>query len=48
MYKNVIDFCVLILYVDNCDSAFFWIYVFFHQLDSEGLWALYVSMLHKQ
>lgn len=38
---------LLVFYLDNNDNTFFWIYMFFHQLDYEGHWALYVSVLHK-
>lgn len=38
----------MIFYVDSHDKAFFCIYVYFHQLDYESLWALYVYMLCRQ
>ena len=35
----------MIFYVGNHDNAFFCTFVFFHQLDYEGLWALYVCVM---
>ena len=39
---------LVIFYVGNHDNAFLCTYVFFYQLDYEGLWALYICVMHRQ